>query len=186
MKRKIMASFALLLLFSLAGCQLFGGSSKYTDAAQIDNDVDAALANLYVTSPVAKKLAKSAKGILIFPGVVKAGFIGGAQYGVGALRKRGRTAGYYNFVAGSYGLQAGVQSFNYAMLFMKDSAMDYLDTDAGLEIGVGPSIVIVDEGVARSLTTTTAKDDVYAFIYGQKGLMGGVGIQGSKITRFDP
>jgi lipid-binding SYLF domain-containing protein len=89
-------------------------------------------------------------------------------------------------VAGSYGLQAGVQSFNYAMLFMKDSAMDYLYTDAGLEIGVGPSIVIVDEGVARSLTTTTAKDDVYAFIYGQKGLMGGVGIQGSKITRFDP
>jgi lipid-binding SYLF domain-containing protein len=72
------------------------------------------------------------------------------------------------------------------MLFMKDSAMDYLDTDAGLEIGVGPSIVIVDEGVARSLTTTTAKDDVYAFIYGQKGLMGGLGIQGSKITRFDP
>jgi lipid-binding SYLF domain-containing protein len=131
-------------------------------------------------------LAKSAKGILIFPGVVKAGFIGGAQYGVGALRKRGRTAGYYNLVAGSYGLQAGVQSFNYAMLFMKDSAMDYLYTDAGLEIGVGPSIVIVDEGVARSLTTTTAKDDVYAFIYGQKGLMGGLGIQGSKITRFDP
>ena len=132
MKSNFLVSLALLL--SLAGCQLFGGNSKYTDTVQIDNDVDAALSNLYVTSPVAKKLAKSAKGILIFPGVVKAGFIGGAQFGVGALRKHGRTAGYYNFVAGSYGLQAGVQSFNYAMLFMNDSSMDYLDTDAGLEI----------------------------------------------------
>ncbi len=94
--------------------------------------------------------------------------------------------GYYNMVAGSYGLQAGVQSFDYAMFFMTDSALDYLNSSAGFEVGVGPSVVVVDAGIAKSLTTTTAKDDVYAFIFGQKGLMAGLGLQGSKITRIKP
>ena len=89
-------------------------------------------------------------------------------------------------VAGSYGLQAGVQTFDYAMFFMTNSALDYLDRSEGFEVGVGPSIVVVDAGVAKSLTTTTGKNDVYAFIFGQKGLMAGLGLQGSKITRINP
>jgi len=72
------------------------------------------------------------------------------------------------------------------MFFMKSSALDYLDSSAGLEVGVGPSIVVVDAGLAKNLTTTTAKEDVYAFITDQKGLMGGLGIQGSKITKYNP
>lgn len=72
------------------------------------------------------------------------------------------------------------------MFFMTPDALDYLNNSAGWEIGVGPSIVVVDEGVAKTLTTTTAKDDVYAFIFGQKGLMAGLGLQGSKITRMNP
>ncbi len=175
--------FAVLVM--LAGCQITGGSTA-SDAAQIDREVNAALTRLYETTPAARKLASKAKGILVFPNVLKAGFIGGAEYGEGAMRKRGRTTGYYNIVAGSYGLQAGVQSFGYAMFFMNDAAMNALDSANGFEVGMGPSVVLVDEGMAKKMTSTTLRDDVYAFVFGQRGLMAGLGLQGSKITRIKP
>jgi lipid-binding SYLF domain-containing protein len=155
-------------------------------AAEIDGDVDAALQKLYASTPAAKEISKVAKGVLVFPDVIKAGLVVGGQYGVGALRKEGKKVGYYNTVAASYGLQAGAQSFGYALFFMTDSALEYLKQSSGWEIGVGPSVVIVDAGMARSLTTTTAKDAVYAFFFDQKGLMAGLGLQGSKITRITP
>lgn len=177
----------LISLLVLFGCQAGGGSRLAGTGAEIDRDVDFALQKLYENNPAARQLARQAKGILVFPSIVKAGFMVGAQYGRGgALRVRGRTVGYYNSVAASYGLQAGVQSFGYALFFMNDAAMNYLNRSEGWELGVGPSIVIVDAGVARSLTTTTAKDNVYAFIFDQKGLMAGLGLQGSKITRIYP
>ena len=110
----------------------------------------------------------------------------GAQGGNGVLRKGGKTVGYYNNVAASYGFQAGVQSFSYVLFLMTDSARQYLDKSDGWELGTGPSLVVLDKGKAKSLSTTTLKDDVYAFIFGQKGLMGGIGIQGSKITKIKP
>ena len=161
-------------------------TAKAATAEEIDGNVDAALKTLYATSPAAKELSKVAKGILVFPEIVKGGIIVGGQYGVGALRKEGKTAGYYNTAAASYGLQLGLQKFGYAMFLMTDSAIEYLNKSSGWEIGVGPSIVIVDEGIAKSLTTTTAKEDIYAFFFSQKGLMAGLGLQGSKITRITP
>lgn len=155
-------------------------------AQGVDRDAEAALQSLYQSTPAAKTLAETAKGILVFPNVKKAGFIVGAQFGQGALFQDGRPVGHYRITAGSYGLQAGVQGFSYAMFFMTDGALKYLDNSAGFEIGVGPSIVVVDAGKAKTLTTTTARADVYAFIYGQKGLMAGLGLQGSKITRTGP
>ncbi len=149
----------------------------------VDSDAQAALRALYNSAPAAKTLAATAKGILVFPNIVKAGFIVGAQYGEGELLKDGQIAGYYNIAAASYGLQAGVQGFAYVMFFMTDSAQKYLEESAGFEIGVGPSVVVVDAGKAKSLTTTTGREDVYAFTLRQKGLMAGVGLQGSKITR---
>lgn len=154
-------------------------------AEEIDRNVAAALKSLYHTEPKAKELGAKAKGILVFPNILKAGFIGGAQFGEGALLVNGKTVGYYSTAAGSYGLQAGVQKFSYAMFLMNDSAMEYLNNSDGWELGVGPSIVVVDAGKARTLTTTTAKDDIYAFIFAQKGLMAGLGLQGSKITKID-
>jgi lipid-binding SYLF domain-containing protein len=162
------------------------GLASADTAAEINRDVDSALQQLYARTPAAKELSKVAKGILLFPDVVKGGLIIGAQYGVGALRKEGKTVGYYKTVAASYGLQAGVQKFGYAMFFITQSALDHLRKSDGWEIGVGPSIVIVDEGLAKSLTTTTAKKDIYAFFFGQKGLMAGMGLQGSKISRITP
>ncbi len=155
-------------------------------AAEIDRDVDSALLKLYANTPAAKELSKVAKGILVFPDVVKAGLMVGGQYGTGALREGGKTVGYYNTVAASFGLQAGAQKFGYAMFFMTQSALDYLKKSEGWEIGVGPSVVIVDAGLAGSMTTTTAKSAIYAFIFSQKGLMAGLGLQGSKITKTTP
>jgi len=184
----LIGSVMLILLSTLTGCQSVGGShaDSRTNAAQIDREVNAALAQLYETTPSARTLAQHARGIMVFPKVIKAGFIGGAEYGTGAMRKGGRTTGYYNIVAGSYGLQAGVQSFSYAMFFMNDAALASLDSNEGFEVGVGPNIVVLDEGMAKKVTSTTLGDDVYAFVFGQHGLMAGLGLQGSKITRINP
>lgn len=165
----------------------FNPLNVYADtAAEIDNGVDAALSKLFNSSHVAKTLAPVAKGILVYPDVLKAGLVLGGQYGEGALRINGKTAGYYNTVAASYGLQAGVQSFGYAMYFMNNEALEYVNSTDGWEVGFGPNIVIVDEGAHGSLTTTSAKDDIYVFFFDQKGLMAGLGIQGSKINKITP
>ena len=153
--------------------------------ADIDRDVNATLAKLDATVPDARPLAKQAKAILVFPSIVKAGFLFGAQYGEGALRRQGKSIGYYNSVAASYGLQAGVQTFGYVLFFMTDSALRYLDETGGFEIGLGPSIVVLDVGKAKALTTTTIQSEIYAFIFDQTGLMAGLGLQGSKISRID-
>jgi lipid-binding SYLF domain-containing protein len=156
-------------------------------AREIDAEVDSALRGLYTVNSDARELASSAKAILVFPSVVKAGFIGGLQFGEGALRGRGgRTLGYYDTTAGSSGLQAGIQRFSYALFFMTDSVLNYLNDSNGWEIGSGPSVVIVDAGLAKALSTTTLQKDVYAFFFDQSGLFAGVGLQGTKITKIDP
>ena len=145
----------------------------------------AALTQLTGDVPAAESLLRDAKGVLVFPGVTKGGFIVGGFHGAGVLFKQGRIHGYYDTGGASYGLQAGIQHYGYALFFMSDSALQYVDNTDGWEIGVGPSIVIVDAGMGKSLTTTTAKKDVYGFIFDQKGLMAGMGLQGSKIVRVD-
>jgi lipid-binding SYLF domain-containing protein len=155
-------------------------------ASDIDRDARAALKKLYHNTPGAKDLGDKAKGILIFPSIIKGGFIVGGQYGDGALRRGVKTVGYYRSIAASYGLQAGVQSFGYVLMFMDDASLAYLDRSDGWEIGTGPSVVIVDKGMGKSMTSTTLKSGVYAFIFGQKGLMAGIGLQGSKITKIAP
>jgi lipid-binding SYLF domain-containing protein len=172
---------ATLILDGLGSQQAVADS-----AAQIDGKVDLALEALYQKTPAAKKQAESAKAILVFPDIIKAGLMIGGQYGVGALRIADKTEGYYKVVEGSFGLQAGAQTFGYALFFMDETALEYLETSDGWEVGVGPSITVVDEGLAGSLTTTTGKDNIYAFFFDQQGLMAGLGLKGSKITKFTP
>jgi lipid-binding SYLF domain-containing protein len=155
-------------------------------ASEIDRNATEALRTLYANAPGAQDLAAQAKGVLIFPNIVKGGFIVAGQYGDGALRKKGKTVEYYRSIAASYGLQAGVQSFGYALLFMDDESLAYLEQSRGWEIGTGPSVVILDKGFGKSLSSTTLRKGVYAFIFGQKGLMAGIGLQGSKITQITP
>ena len=156
-------------------------------ASEIDRNATEALRTLYATTPGALNLAKQAKGVLVFPNIVKAGFIVGGQYGDGVLRRKGgKTVGYYRSLAASYGLQAGVQSFGYVLLFMDDASLAYLEQSRGWEIGTGPSVVILDKGFGKSMSSTTLRKGVYAFIFSQKGLMAGLGLQGSKITPLTP
>ena len=174
----------LLLIFALT---VRIPLSMADSAAEIDREVSAALKLLYKNTPEAKELSKIAKGILVFPDVVKAGLIVGGQYGDGALRdKKGKTIGYYNTTAASYGLQAGAQTFGYALFFLSDDALKYLTDSSGWEIGTGPTVVVADKGTAGALTTTTARDQIYAFFFDQGGLMVGLGLQGTKITKINP
>jgi hypothetical protein len=152
-------------------------------AAEIDRDVDSALIKLYEKTPAARNSPRC-EGSSSF-GHYQGRFHYRRTIRGRALRIEGKTAGYYNTAAASYGLQAGAQSFGYALFFITDKALDYLKTSEGWEIGVGPSIVIVDEGAATSLTTTTAKSDIYAFFFDQRGLMAGLGLQGSKISKIE-
>lgn len=154
------------------------------DAAQLNKDAQAALAALYADVPAAKALGDKAQAILVFPSITKAGLVIGGQYGEGVLMRGGKTVGYYSTAGASYGLQAGVQKYGYAMMFMTDAAFQALDKAEGFEVGIGPTVVVVDEGMARNATTATLKEDIYAFVFGQKGLMAGIGIQGTKITKL--
>lgn len=176
----LLAIAAVALLAITASAQV---GPLAPSASEIDQGVTAALSNLYSQNPAAKALGAQAKAILVFPDIRKGAFLVGAQYGYGALRQRGRTTGYYRTAAASYGFQAGVKKFGYALFFMTNSALTYLDQSGGWALGTGPSLVVVDQGVARSLTTTSMRSDVYAFVFDQTGLMGGIGIEGSKITK---
>ncbi len=186
MDKSIRMLLAALVLLVAVVPAVNPGPALGATAAEIDRDVDSALQNLYASTPKAKEVSRVAKGILVFPKVIKAGLIVGGKYGVGALRKGGKTVGYYNTVGASYGLQAGGQSFGYALFFMTDSALEYFEKSAGFEFGTGPTVVVVDEGLSKSLSTSTIQDDIYAFFFGQKGLMAGIGLKGSKITKITP
>ena len=155
-------------------------------ASAIDRDARASLDKLYKNTPGSKALADKAVAVLVFPSIVKGGFIVAGQFGDGALRKNGKTIAYYRSLAASYGFQAGAQAFGYVLFFMDDASVQYLDNSAGFELGTGPSLVVLDAGFGKVLSTTTLQSGVYALIFDQKGLMGGVGIQGSKITKINP
>jgi len=159
------------------------------DRPGLDADVHAAIALLKSSTPAAKELAPKARGALVFPNVTKAGFIVGALYGNGALVKAKQGGGYYidkyySMAAVSYGFQVGVQSYGYVLMLMTDAAVEHAETGKGWDLGMGPSIVVFDAGMAKGFSVATAGADVYAFTFGQKGLMAGTGLQGTKITRM--
>ena len=176
------------LLAALAGLMALaiGGAALAATAAELNANGAAALSKLYAAAPKAQSFSKKARAVLVFPRIIKAGFMVGAQTGDGVLFVNGQPAGYYNISAGSFGLQVGGQAFSYALFFMNQKALEYLKSSDGWSIGSGPSVVVLDKGKAMSNTSTTLTQDVYAFPFGQKGLMAGLGLEGSKITHINP
>ena len=177
----------------LAGLAIFcaavffdSSNLRADEAATIEQDSRDALALLLKTSGSAKELAELADGVLVFPKIVKGGLIVGGQYGEGALFQKDAVAGYYSTAAVSYGLQAGIQTYGYAVFFLNENALSYLESSDGWEIGTAPNVVVVDKGAGTSLTTTSARGNIYVFFFDQKGLMAGLTIEGSKITIIDP
>ena len=173
-------------LIAVAVALLAPAGASAADRAALERSARSAYQKLVAKVPAAKALSGDAVAVLVFPKITKAGLVIGGQYGDGVLFKDGKVAGYYNTAGASYGLQAGAQKYGYAMFFMNERALNTLNANEGFEVGVGPSIVVVDEGMGKSLTTKTADNDIYAFIFSQKGLMAGIGLQGNKITKLKP
>ncbi len=179
------------------GVLLFGAAplpawAEAASAQTIAADAKETLAGLYAHSAKARELGARALAILVFPKIVKAGLLVGGQGGEGALITGG-TAGaageataFYEIFAASFGLQAGAQTFSYVLFFISESSLDYLKKSDGWAIGSGPSVVVVDQGMAETLNSTTLTQDVYAVPFGQHGLMAGLGLEGSKITQIHP
>lgn len=182
MLRLFFAVSAVTLAINIAASTVSLAASKAT----IDRDAKATLDRLYKENPGAKALGEQSVGVLVFPSIVKGGFIIAGQFGDGALRKNGKSVAYYRSLAASYGFQAGAQAFGYVLFFMDQDSLRYLDNSAGFELGTGPSLVVLDSGFGKNFSTTTLQKGIYAFIFDQKGLMGGVGIQGTKITKINP
>jgi lipid-binding SYLF domain-containing protein len=169
-----------------AACSLgtLSARASAATAADLDRSAAQALQTLYQTNSVAADISKHAKAMLVFPNIVKAGLVFGGGYGEGVLMNGSKVSDYYNSVSGSWGLQVGAESFGYVVFLMTDQAVSYLDKSRGWEIGVGPTVVVVNEGVAKNLSSSTLKDSAYAFIFDQQGLMASLSIEGTKISRI--
>jgi lipid-binding SYLF domain-containing protein len=183
LRRSLVASALAAVVVSSVGLPHRAAAAGPT-AADLNRDSDQALQMLYRTHPIAAAISKRALAVLVFPNIVKAGLIFGGAFGEGELKQGAKIDGYYNSFTASWGLQAGAQSYGYAVFLMNEKAIRYIHETQGWEIGVGPTVVIVDEGVAKNLSTSTLKDDAYAFIFDQQGLMAGISIEGTKISRI--
>ncbi len=188
MKAKKM--FIQLVLFTsmalLSACTSMT-NPKMSDISRADlaKEASRSLELLYATTPEAKELGARAKAVLVFPDIFRLGLLVGGSGGNGVMfSPEGRVLGYYNATSFSYGLQAGAQDYSEALFLMTDKAFESLDGSGSWSVGVGPSVVFADKGVAKDYSTTTLRSDVYAFVYGQSGLMAGLGLQGQKITRL--
>ncbi|NVO06658.1 MAG: lipid-binding SYLF domain-containing protein [Rhodoferax sp.] len=173
------------LILGAAAALSFGLPALQAQAATADDlNLDAAqtLQSLYKAHPESELLGKNARAVLVFPKIIKAGLVFGGSYGEGVMTRDGRTAGYYNSVSASWGWQAGAESYGYVVFLMNEKAVQYLDKTKGWEIGVGPSVVVVNEGIAKNVSSSTIKDDAYAYIIDQQGLMASLSIEGTKIS----
>jgi lipid-binding SYLF domain-containing protein len=182
--RRSMAAGALLLAVAMS--PLAASSVQADPRSELTAKAITSLHQLEASEPRSRFFAHHAKAVLVFPSVLKAGFVFGGETGDGVLLVDGHPVGYYNLSGGSWGLQIGGQDFAYALFFMTDSSLDYLKKSDGFAAGTGPSIVVVNKGAGAEADTTTITNDVYAFPYNQTGLMADLTLQGTKISRIHP
>lgn len=174
---KIMLTTAIMLSVATVTLPVQGATAE-----DLNEDAAQALQTLYKSHPEAERLSKTARAVLVFPKIIKAGLVFGGSYGEGVMTRGGSFSGYYNSVSASWGWQAGAESYGYVVFLMNDKAVQYLDKSKGWEFGVGPNVVVVNEGIAKNLSTSTMKDDAYAYIFDQQGLMASLSIEGTKIS----
>lgn len=178
------------LLFTVAALFVFflipSTSSKgyAASATEIDAKVDATLKDFYKKVGAGKSLARRAKGILVFPSVIKAGFWVGGQYGEGALRVGGKNVNYYNIAGASFGFQFGAQAKSIVMLFMTSEALSGFRNSDGWEAGVDGSVALAEMGTGGSIDTNTLQQPIIGFVFGNKGLMVDVSLKGTKFTKI--
>ncbi|MGE8165272.1 BPSL1445 family SYLF domain-containing lipoprotein [Paraburkholderia sp. NPDC080076] len=150
----------------------------------IDAKVHGTLSKLYANVKGSRELVDKANGVLVFPSVIKVGFVAGGEYGEGALRVGGKSVGYYNTVSGSFGLQAGAQSKAIIFLFMTHDALNSFRHSKGWSVGGEGSVAVLKVGANGSIDTTTATSPVNAIVLTNAGLMGDVSLSGTKVSRL--
>ncbi|MCW0205686.1 YSC84-related protein [Achromobacter veterisilvae] len=174
------------LLF--AGCTTTSPKSAATASEQrqsLSSAADATLGKLYEASPQSKDLVARAKGVLVFPDVLSGSFIVGAEHGKGVLKVGGANAGYYSTTAGSIGFQAGAQSKAMVLLFMTDEALNKFRNSSGWTVGADATVAVVNIGANGRIDTNTAQQPVVGFVMNNGGLMAGVSLAGTKISKLD-
>ena len=175
---------ALAVCLTLTFIVCFVPVSYAATAKQIEAGADAALKLFYERVKGGKELLQKAKGVLILPGVFKAGFGVGAEYGEGALRVGGKTVEYYSIAAGSIGFQIGAQKKNVILAFMDDGALKKFRESSGWKAGVDGSVAAINVGAGASVDTVKMNDPIISFIFGQRGLMANATIEGAKFTKL--
>ncbi len=175
---------------TIASCALFllalSTQARAESAKELQTSARQALQSLYRTSPGSAALGKKAAGVLVFPQIMRAGLGVGGHYGNGVLFKGDAASGYFNTTAASFGFQIGAETFGYALFFMSQKDLNYLSNSAGWEIGASASVTVLDQGLAESISSSTAQEGIYAAVFAQQGLMGGVSLEGTKITSYTP
>ena len=188
MKTHLMGKRNILFLVGVLFLNLtlvVGSSVAFAKTAQeIDVSVDVALDQFNKDIKGGEEFLKNAKGVLVLPKVVKAGFVVGGQFGEGALRIKGKTVDYYNTAGASWGFLAGAQSVRVVIVFMQDDALKKFQESKGWEAGVDGSVTLVKVGASGTIDTTTIKDPIVGFVFGNKGLMADLSLTGSKYTKI--
>ena len=176
---------AVLLPFALASALLAAGVAAAATKEAIDAKVDAALEQFKKDVGGGEAFLEKANGVLVFPDVIKGGFIVGGEYGEGALRIDGASVDYYSIASASFGLQIGAQQHGIVMVFLDENALQEFRQSKGWEAGVDASVAVAEWGAGKDINTQSFKDPVVAFVISSKGLMAGVSLEGSKITKLD-
>ena len=176
---------AIAVCLALIPGSFLANTSHAATAKEIDVSVDVALKRFQNEIKGGKEFIKSAKGVLVFPRVYKAGFVIGGEYGEGALRIGGKTVDYYNTVAGSWGLQIGAQKKTVILAFMTAQALKDFRNSSGWKAGVDGSVALVKVGAGEAIDSTNIKNPIVGFVFGQKGLMANLTLEGSKFTKMD-
>jgi lipid-binding SYLF domain-containing protein len=186
MNKRILSVLAIFLVLA-SGCTTTGLNSGDPDTRRraIDADVDNALSRLFVQVEGAEQLVGRAKGVLVFPSVMAAGFMVGASRGQGALRVGGNTISYHATTSGSFGLQAGAQSTAVFLLYMTDEALSRFRNSSGWTVGADASVTLLSVGASAQMTTITAQQPVIGYVLSNRGIKAGVSLDGSRITRLD-
>jgi lipid-binding SYLF domain-containing protein len=181
--RALNAPIVAACLAFMAGF-LLANVAQAATAKEIDVSVDVALERFHKEVKGGKEFLQSAKGVLVFPKVIKAGFGIGGEYGEGALRIGGKTVDYYNTAAASIGFQLGAQSKTVILVFMQQEALKDFRASSGWEVGVDGSVALITLGAGGSIDTTSIKAPIVGFVIGQKGLMFNLTLEGSKFTKL--
>jgi len=182
--KRLISTVAAAIILALVIAPLFSEVAQARSAREIDVSVEVVLDRFKNEVPGAKEFLKNAKGVLIIPNVIRIGFVFGGEYGEGALLVGGKTVDYYSLAGGSFGFQIGAQSKNVVLIFMDEGALTTFRDSLGWTAGVDGSIAFIDYGTGRSVDTDNLRDPIVGFVFGVKGLMANLSLEGSKFTKL--